>query len=195
MTRQSLSTVSPPSSEPITLAEAKAHLRVEHSDEDALIASLLSAAREQVETDTRRTLMTTTRKLTLDGFPANNAPLLLSQPPLQSVTSIRYLDTDGTWQTLSAETYTVTTGEDLGRVGLVSGEVWPDVQDQIGAVEVTYVCGYASRSLVPSVLKAMVLLLLGHWYEHREAAADRPASEIPLGYERLVHSQRVGSYA
>ncbi len=130
-----------PAVEPVTLAEAKLHLRVDHSDEDALISSLISAARRYAETFTGRQIITATWELTLDAFPWIIEP---PHPLLQSITSIVYVDVDGVSQTLDASIYQVDITSTPGRVKPAFGEVWPGTRSQFNAVTVTYVAGYGT---------------------------------------------------
>jgi len=91
-----------PAAEPVTLAEAKAHLRVDSSDEDALIAAMISAAREAAEHETGRTFVSTPWRLTLDQFPTSIA---LPMPRVTAVTQIHYVDGDGITQALNPAGY------------------------------------------------------------------------------------------
>lgn len=90
--------ITPPSEEPLTLTEVKLHLRVENTDDNALITALIVAAREQAESITARALCTQTWELVLDAFPE---ACVLRHSPVQSVTSVDYIDTDGASQSLT----------------------------------------------------------------------------------------------
>ena len=95
-----------PAEEPVTTAEAKLHLRVDHGDEDAYIDTLVATARQHIELVTRRAMVDTTFTLKMDAFPTEIRP---PRSPLSSVSSITYVDTDGATQTLSASVYSVDT--------------------------------------------------------------------------------------
>ena len=95
-----------PVAEPVTTAEAKLYMRVDHADEDAKIDTMVSAARQYIERVTRRALVNTTFELKLDAFPTEIRP---PRSPLSSVSSITYVDTDGATQPLSASVYSVDT--------------------------------------------------------------------------------------
>lgn len=179
-----LTLVTPPAVEPVTLIEAKAHLRVTATDEDTLITALIKAARQQAEHRTVATVFVTqTWTETLDAFPAE---IVLSRRPLQSVSSITYTDTDGTEQTLAVADYQVVTDELLGRIVPAYGVDWPTARDMPGAVVVTYVAGYGAAADVPESIKSAVLLLIGHLYEHREAVSDGSMSELPMAVDALL---------
>ena len=107
------SVVTQPTAEPVSLAEAKLHLRVDGDDEDVLIALQIAAVRQQVELEARRTLVTQTLAARLEFWPLYDR-LALPQPPLQSVTHIKYTDEDGVLQTVSSIDYVVYTDPEPG---------------------------------------------------------------------------------
>lgn len=180
-----------PASEPVSLTEAKLHLRVEVSDDDALIAALITAAREYVEESARRALVTQTWRLSLSGWPGGNS-IELSRPPLQSVTSIIYKDSAGASTTWAAANYLVDTDSEPGRVVLAYGASWPSVTlYPSNPIQITYVAGYGAASAVPQRLRQAVLLLVGHWYENRESTISGTiARDIPLGLDSLIWLNR-----
>lgn len=154
--------------EPVTLAEAKLHLRVDDTDEDALIHGLISAARETCEDRIEGTVPVTGWRLTLDSFPD---AIKLPRPPIVSVESVKYLDTAGVQQTLSPLDYVVDTASSPGYIVPAFGKAWPETRDQINAVEVEYTAGSATP---PAAIKAWLLLAVGDMYAHREASSDKP---------------------
>ncbi|KKM07694.1 hypothetical protein LCGC14_1731390 [marine sediment metagenome] len=186
-----------PSIEPITTATAKSHLRVTVTDDDTLIDSLVKAAREYAETATRRALITQTWLLKADGFPSLSSDVIyVPLPPLASVTSITYVDTNGDTQTWAASKYDVSApkGEHAahGRIALAFGETWPSTRKQIDAVTIEFKAGYGdAASDVPEGIILAMKLLLAHWYDHREAVAHaQTVVEVPLGAKALLHSYR-----
>lgn len=154
--------------EPVTLAEAKLHLRVDGTDEDALIQGLISAARETCEDRTEGTVPVTGWRLTLDTFPD---AIKLPRPPIVSVESVQYIDTAGVQQTLSPLDYVVDTASSPGYIVPAFGKAWPETRGQINAVEVEYTAGSATP---PAAIKAWLLLAVGDMYAHREASSDKP---------------------
>lgn len=181
-----------PTSEPVTTAEAKAHLRVDISDDDTLIAALIVAARQAFEEINGRSLFTTTWKLILDGWP-DGETIRLPRPPLQSVTSITYTDTDGNTTVWDAANYEVETMRTPGRVYLAYNASWPTASLRPASpITITYVSGWATVEAIPQRYKAAILLLVGHLYENREAVVvGTIASKLPLAYESLVLMDRV----
>jgi uncharacterized phiE125 gp8 family phage protein len=174
---------SEPAVEPITQAEAKLHLRVDHSDENDLIDILRQAAREMVEQHTNRSMITQTRTIKLDYFPCSEE-IRLPFGPVASVTSVNYYDEDEVQQTLSNTLYWVDTNSNIPRI--VIKDSWPGTYDMPNAVEIVYSCGYgAAGSSVPRPLRAAMLLILGHLYENREQVGSIK-HEIPFGAEVLM---------
>lgn len=187
----------PPASEPITTAEAKSHLRVDISDDDTLIDSLVTAARVHVENITRRQLITATWVESFDCFPDNRyCPIYLSKPPLASVSSIEYVDTDGNTTTWSSSNYRVDTASQPGRITPAYNEDWPtDVRDVTNAVSITYVAGYGSATDVPGPIRSAILLLVAHWYENREAVViGATVKELPIAVDHLLSDYLMRGY-
>jgi len=194
MLKYSLTRAADPSVEPATLAEAKRHANVVASDDDDFITSLIIAAREQVESDTSRALITQTWRLKLHEFFADKFEL--PRPPLQSVSSIKYLDLDEAEQTLGATNYDVDTDREPGVIWRDEDATWPTISDEVNAVTITFVAGYGdAASDVPARAKHAILLLVAHWYRSREAVTIGTISkEIELAYQRLVNGLKVGNY-
>lgn len=172
-----------PTVEPVSVAEARAHLNVITSDDDALIAACIQAAREQAEIKSGRSLCTQTWRLTLDSFPGPamvGVPygkpfgipphaILLERPPVQSVSWIKYDDMAGVEQTVSAATYKADLASEPARVTPVFGQIWPIPLPQIGSVRVQYVAGYGSPDDVPAGIRQWILLQVGTLYANRES--------------------------
>lgn len=188
------SVYSQPATEPVSLAEAKAHLRVDGSDEDALIAQLIMTARQTVELEARRALITQTLDLRLASWPGSC--LELPMPPLQSVTSITYTDYTGATGTVSTGDFVTYTGIEPGRIVLKPDKGWPGVSLMPGpSLVVRYVAGYGSAAAVPAHLKQAILLLVGHFYENREASViSTIAVKLPMAVEMLINLDRVSWY-
>ena len=176
-----LQLVTPPAGEPVSLAEAKQHLRVDCDDDVLLIGSLIAAARQAAETQTGRQLITARWKLVLDAFPGplmQSAPgasfglpghaVLLAKCPVQSVVSIEYLDMNGTNQVMPASDYVLDAACEPARITPVFGKTWPPTLPQMGAVSVTFDAGYGAASAVPEGLKSWIKLRVGSLYGHRE---------------------------
>ncbi len=194
---RSLDLLTAPVKEPITTAVTKAHLQVEFDDDNALIDALITAARQHVEEFTRRALVTQTWKLHLDEFPwSSGEPIFVPKPPLQSVTSITYIDPAGDTQTWSSSLYQVTTpaGDQAshGRILPASSEIYPSTQQQMEAVTITYVAGYGlgDGGAVPEGILAAMKLLIGSWYTNRESISKGSMEKIPDGVDAILWPYR-----
>lgn len=179
-----LTLLTPPGEEPITLADAKLHLRVDHTDEDLLITGLIATARQAAEARTGRALVTQQWRQTLDAWPVDGV-IELSWPPLVSVQSVSYLDTAGVRQTLSAPAYAVTTDTLVGTVAPAYDTDWPDCRVVSGSIRIDHTAGYGNAAAVPQQVKAWMLLAIATWYAQREVVIGsgtlQPA-ELPRAF-------------
>lgn len=175
--------VRPPAAEPVSLAEAKAHVRLDHDAEDDLVAALIPAARGLVEHRTRRALIDQGWRLALDRWP-RRGPVRLSPAPVASVDAVTVFGADGTPHVLAADDYAV----DLAGGRLVPGPTATRPGRALNGIEIDYSCGYGeTAAAVPEPLRQAILLLVGHWFEVREAASlGVIASPVAFGFEALV---------
>jgi uncharacterized phiE125 gp8 family phage protein len=189
-----LKLVTAPAAEPVSLTEAKAHCRVDTSDDDTLIGSLITASREYVERILQRRLINSTWDFTLNRFESDY--IRLPYAPLSSVTSVSYVDSDGTTQTLSTSVYDTDLTREPGGIFLKYAQVWPTPRDIQNAVTVRYVAGYgAAGTSVPNAIKQAMLLLIGNWYENRESVVIGTISgELPMAVKSLLWSYRVPEF-
>ena len=175
--------ITEPAVEPVTLAEAKAHLRVDTVDDNLFITSLIIDARQGAETKTRRVFVTQTWTEILDEFPAT---IILPYPPLQSVTHIKYIDANGTQQTMSSADYIVDTQSAPARITPAFGKSWPGIQSRINAVEIQFVAGYGLAAVVPQKIKQWMLLTIGTRHEHRESIITGTIVNTLPDYDSLL---------
>lgn len=189
-----------PTLEPLTLQEAKDHLRVETTDEDSLIEPWIAAVTEHVEGRDGwlgRVLLTQTWEWRLDRFPIGAAtPLKVPLPPLQSVTSIQYVDTAGATQTWSSALYTVDSSSEPGRIVPAFGETYPLTQAVIDAVTVTFVAGYGEDPQdVPGPIRSAMLLMIGDLFRFRETVAvGATVMELPFATRSLLAPYRIWGF-
>lgn len=161
-----------PTGEPVTLSELKGQLRIDSSDEDTLLQSLITVARRLLERYTFRSFHTQTWQMNLDDFPSSDDEWIrLPMAPIQSVTSVKYYDEGGTLQTLTPTTvYKVDTVSEPGRLYLAESQSWPsDVLDELNAITILYIAGYGAAADVPAELKQAILLMCGDLYLNRES--------------------------
>lgn len=189
-----LTQVSAPALEPVTTAEAKAHLRVEHADEDDLIGALVKTSRQRIEAFLSRALIEQTWDVVYECFPRDGVAIELPLPPLQSVTSVTYIDLSGDAQTWASSNYTVEApaGEDAphGRIVPKFLTEYPVAARYASAVTVRFVAGFGPDPTdVPEVYRRALLADLAHLYENREAGiAGRP---LPRNVQDLLGSVSV----
>lgn len=169
----------------LTLAAAKVFLRVEGSDEDALITDLITSATAHIEQLTGRSICGQEWELSASSF---TDEFLLPNGPVRSVEAFTYEPGTGDPVAVDAGLYEVDLVSDPARVLRRSGAVWPNPASSASAVKISYLAGYEA---VPAPLRQAVLLLVGHWYTNREAVVTGTiATEIPLGVDQLIHNYR-----
>ena len=188
MSYTSFAVTTAPASEPITTAEAKSQLRIDSSDEDTLVDNYITVARQTLETLMRRAFVTQTITLKYDSFPSR---IRLPRPPSTSVTSITYVDTDGATQTWDSANYVLASQVEPASIQPAYDVDYPNTRTQPNAVTVTYVAGYGSASDVPESIRLAIRLLVGSYYENREATSVAKANELPLGIQMLVASNEM----
>lgn len=211
----------PPAVEPVSLAQAKQHLRVDFPDDDLLIAALITAARQWAEHYCKRAFFTQTIVLSLDAFPlfmnSSTIPptqqrgypyysaywdplaIRLPRPTTVSVQSIIYRDLTNALQTLDPASYYVDITSEPARIVPMPSLTWPTTQLYLpGSVQITYTAGsYGDGAEVnncPSTIVAAMLLMIGHLYEHRETVSELALKEIPLGVQCLLDTVRFENF-
>lgn len=185
---------SEPAAEPVSTAEAKTHLRVTGSDDDTYIDTLVKSARRHVEQHLHRALITQTRALRLDEFPSEDC-IELPYGPVQSVSSVAYLDADGATQTWSSANYRADIYSVPPRVSLAYGISWPTTRGVSHSVTVTYVCGYGTTGAsVPTEIVHAIKLIVGHLYENREENVAFSMEAMPFGVNALLSPYRTWSF-
>ena len=183
--------VTGPAVEPVSLADAKAHLRVAHDDDDATISALISAARLHVEAETRRALIDQDWRLTLDAWPKDGI-VKLRPVPLRAVAAVTVYGDDGTPAVLDAASYLVDMASAPARLKLRAGAAATAMRG-LNGIEIDFTAGYgATPDTVPVPMIEAILMLVAHWYEHREAVAETGAfAVLPTGVEALFAPYRV----
>ncbi len=173
-----------PLAEPLTLAEAKAHLRVSHDDEDDLIGSLVAVARRHVEADAGLALLAQSWRLTLDDWPEDDV-VAIPLHPVVAVTGVTLFGPDGAGAVLDPSAYELDRFSRPARLGFSQPGA---ALKRFNGIEIDIAAGFGEAGTdVPDTLRRAILMLVGHFFEFRAeyGAADQPVS-IPTGYERLV---------
>ena len=182
----SLTIVTDVTSEPVSLDECKAHLRIDFDEDDAYLAGCIIAARQWVEGQTKKALMPRTYDYEIDwGWPMRSGMYYIELPmnPVTSVTSVTYIDDAGASQTLSSSLYTVKARGHHSYIVPAYDADWPTARFVPGSVTVRFVAGDASN--IPQSLHRAVMMLAGHLYENRESGMG-----IPKAVEALIAPQR-----
>ncbi|WP_428410015.1 head-tail connector protein [Hyphococcus sp.] len=177
----SLTLLSPPAAEPVTLAELKAHLRVTHSDEDTAVTGFLVAAVRAVEARGGLALMPQQWRLTLDAVPEDTVFLPLS--PVSAIDDIAVIDGAGDPQAVPASLYDAV----LGKTPRIRpAGPWPLPAPSVGGVRIDFTAGYADAGAVPEELKLAVKILAAAFYENREAAGEARIYTVPQTVDALI---------
>lgn len=180
-----------PEEEPVSLADAKAHAKVDVDDDDALIAVYIQAAREIVENYTGRALITQTWAIYLDRFPMDCDPdgeaIVLPWPPLAAVVAIQSISPSGTVLVgMDPADYTADVHAQPGRVVPAYGLSWPDTKAVPNAVEVQFTAGYGAAADVPAALRLAILELVTDMYDNR--------SPVPTSFARQQMEHLCGPF-
>lgn len=178
-----------PTIEPVTVSDVASHLRIDSDDENVLLSSYIKVARDYCEAFQNRCYLTTTWELWLDDWPSKDY-IEIPRPPLASVSSIKYYDTDDTEATFSSDSYFVDTKSEPGRICLNYGESWPStaLRDHNG-ICITFIAGKTSPDDVSKNVWLSILLLVGDYYRNREAGTA--SKETIQAVERLLWLERV----
>lgn len=162
-----LTLTSGPAAEPVTVSEAKAHLRLDGAAEDILIASLIVTSRLHVEAALGLALITQGWRLTLDRWP-EGGEIRFPLRPIQSITSVTVRDEDGTPGVVPGEDYLLD-GQALRPRLIARDGKWPPPGQRANGVEIAFAAGIGDDAEdVPQPIRHAILLLVAHWYEHRD---------------------------
>ena len=164
-----------PAVEPVSLVEAKAHLRIAHDSEDELISGLIRAAREEVERATGLALIDQSWRLTLDAWPRTGL-VLLERAPVRTLLSVTVFDGDGGASVLPPESFEL---DAISRPARLYLAMRPAPATALNGIEIDFTAGFGEAGTdVPDLLKRAMLILVAHWYEFRGAlgADNQPDS-------------------
>lgn len=191
--------ITPPACEPLTLDQVKLHLRVDHCEEDSLLAMLISTARQYVEEVCGRSLLEQTWDTYLDAWPVDQ--IIVPRAPLRSVTEITYRGPDDSEVVWDAANYIVDSVREPACIVPAAGRCWPPAPARvISGIRIRFVAGWAAAADVPVPLKQAMLLLVAHWYQNREAVTvgnngASVSTPLALAVDALLASYRLWSFA
>jgi hypothetical protein len=211
--------VTPPTLEPVPLAEAHLQCRIDTDDDDAHLTRCIQAAREWCEEYQGRAYLNQTLRMTLSDWPRESAAerryrrtspyggyiggatgvwykITLPRAPVQSISSITYVDRNGTTQTLAPALYQLNADAEPAVLLPAAGQSWPAVQpDTLAAIRITFLAGYgAVATAVPARIKQAILLLVSHWYEDAGRTAvltGTISKEVEFSVTALLDQNRV----
>ncbi|MDB5733345.1 MAG: hypothetical protein JWQ03_3240 [Variovorax sp.] len=215
--------ITPPAALPVTLAQAKANLRVDNTDEDAYITSLIEAVSENLDGPDGilgRALITQTLELRLSAFPpaagswkddriwrggasADAWPhdfhldVPLPFPPVASITSVKFYDSTGADLTLSSSAYQTLGSRGRQRLALTPDQSWPDAPWRREGIRIRYVAGYGEDdTFVPAPIRHAILLKVGTLYANRESVLIERATalELPQSAQALLAPYRISAF-
>ena len=173
-----------PTSEPITVQDVKDQSRIDPDDENPLFADYIVAARQFVENELDRTLLTTTYEGRMDGFPGGGV-IEFPRPPLVTVTFIKYVDIAGVLQTVTSTDYVVDLFRPIGRVWPEYLKYWPAARGDRNCVQLEWVAGWATAADIPSAIRNGIKMLCAHWVLNRVPVGE-VMKEIPLTAMDLI---------
>lgn len=180
--------LTPPDVEPISLAQAKNWLRIDHADEDELVAALIASARLVVESASGRMLILQTWRLVMDEWPAGDIVVPLA--PVRQIIALRTLSTAGTGVPVPPSSYVASAIGGQGRVRFLSSP--PAPQRPIGGIEIDVEIGFSPNPQgVPETLKTAMRLLVARWYEQRgDVESDGAFECMPPAIAALIAPYR-----
>lgn len=189
-----LQLVTPPTQLPVSLVEAKRHIRLEADDDDVLTYDLIDAATSHMDArgDLGRAMITQTWAQWFTASPGS--PRLLIGP-FQAVTAIDYYDSDGVLQSADIANFETRLDGDFVTIQPKRGQSWPAADVRGDAIRVTYTAGYGdSPSDVPRGVRHALLMFAAHLYENRESVSEAKQAKHPMGYDELIGNHRVNWY-
>lgn len=174
--------------EPVTLGDVKDHLHITDTAEDDFLTSLITVAREHVESFCNRSIPVQTIIARFDRFPYQGQCIRLPQSPVSSITSVQYVDTDGVTQTWPSSNYVLDDASEPARFDTAYNVTYPTTRNEINAVTITYSAGESSP---PAAILHAIYLIIGDLYANREQSCPQQLYEIPVGVKNLLAGYRL----
>jgi uncharacterized phiE125 gp8 family phage protein len=183
--------LTPPAVEPVTLAEAKAYLRIDNDDDDAVISALIAGARSHVEAQTRRALITQTWRLVRDAWPGDGRVAVVPSP-LRQITAARVYRLDVITQTLDLQAFVANAAATPAIISFLTWSL-PVPGRPAAGIEIDVEVGYGDDPAdVPEPLRQAIKLLVAHWYENRGLiAVGQTLALLPATVAALIAPYRL----
>ena len=174
---------------PVSLTEAKSHLKVDTSADDTYIESIIKAATQLSEEYTNRFFIDTV----IEQYASSFAELqTLFKSKVSAVAHVKYYDSDNSLQTLSASVYDTQLNYEPSQIQLADGQSFPTITKRNDAVVARYTVGYGTASDVPEIIKQAILLTIGNFYQNRNSVViGRIATELPMNVKWLLDTYKV----
>jgi uncharacterized phiE125 gp8 family phage protein len=191
---EALERVTAPAALPISVAEVKAQMRVEHSDDDDLIYRLITTAVAftDVQGALGKAIITQTWR---QWTAANPGEVYLLVKPVQSLTAVKYYDTSGVLQTATLADFDLLGTANSKYVKPATGKAWPSTQARPDAIALEYSSGYgATAASIPETIRHGLMMLVAHWYENRESSTTDNLQSVPFGFAEMIGSERATWY-
>ena len=181
--------ITPASTYPVSLTEAKSHLKVDTTADDTYIESIIKAATQLSEEYTNRFFIDTV----IEQYASSFAELeTLFKSKVSVISFVKYYDSNNTLQTLSDTIYDAQVRYEPAQIQLADGQSYPAFTKRNDAVEVKYTVGYGAASDVPEIIKQAILLTIGNFYANRESViVGRMVSELPQNSKWLLDTYKV----
>lgn len=187
-----LELVTAPAALPITLAEVKAQLRIEHDDDDVYINRLIDLGVVTVDANgvLGQPMISQTWAMWMSATPLHEVAMPLG--PVQSVTAVKYFDVNGSIQTDTLSNYDIFGRPMSKTIKPKSGFNWPVAQQRSDAIKIEFVAGYGdAASDIPDTIRHAMLMLIAYWYENRENELIGTISKtLPFGFADLLNIHR-----
>jgi len=181
--------ITPASTYPVSLTEAKSHLKVDTTADDTYITSIIKAATQLSEEYTNRFFIDTV----IEQYASSFADLqTLFKSKVSAVAYVKYYDSDNSLQTLSATVYDTQLNYEPSQIQLAENQSFPSITKRNDAVVARYTVGYGSASDVPEIIKQAILLTIGNFYQNRNSVViGRIATELPMNVKWLLDTYKV----
>lgn len=169
---------------PVSIDEIRKHLRITHTSEDDLLEMYALAAVDRFEEASGLVLMSKTFRLSIDAFPSGD--IRLRRCPVTSVSAIDYRDSAGVMKAVAIDDLYIDSDSRPARIAHKLQQ-WPSVMQSPAAVLITFVAGHATADLVPRIAKVALLMMIAHWYEHREEVSDIRLDVVPNAVQTIIN--------